>query len=182
MEITVAKLDVSLVPRELRKYARARFANGDAGGVLCTMSNELGMLFVLTNLEVLKARGIYESALVHAYTITRTNHRNIALWRLKLMFDFADRSKLQAAGDPIPDGESFILYRGVVGRGTARRAAGMSWTRDLEKAKWFANRFAFAGNPAVYRANVKRAAIYCYSNDRQEDDFIVYATKREQAF
>ena len=66
-------------------------------------------------------------------------------------------------------------YRGVAGRGAARRIRGLSWTGSLECATWFAKRAADLGwaDPAVFQAVVSDSEVLSYTNDRREDEYIV---------
>ncbi len=83
----------------------------------------------------------------------------------------ADRTSLEAEGDPIPDGENFTLYRGVAGKGTAMSIAGVSWTSDLNTAKMFAKSLDYLENPVVFKAIVTRDAVYFYSNTNQKHEY-----------
>jgi hypothetical protein len=89
------------------------------------------------------------------------------------MFRVADRARLRAAGDPLPE-PPFTLYRGVAGRGPARRVRGFSWTASRERGPWFADRFtSLLHDPAVYTITVGEESILAYVNERQEEEFIV---------
>jgi len=113
--------------------------------------NVHGVALVWRNQGVLKVQGAYEPALLSAWIDTRTNHHYVPRWVVDDLFRSADRERLRAAGDPLPSVGPFTLYRGVSGRGRARRVRGISWTSSLEKAIWFAHRFASLGDPAVFR-------------------------------
>jgi hypothetical protein len=144
---------------------------GDVIGFLGCTDNAYGLKLVFMNIGPLRTRGLYETALVNAFTAVSTNH---SIWRrdtLAYMFSVADRERLRQAGDPLPK-PPYTVYRGVAGRGRARRVCGYSWTRSLERAKWFANRFSFH-DPAVYSVTVDEADILAYINDRNEQEFIV---------
>jgi len=155
--------------------ARAAFVAGDPETLLCSFSNEEGLGIVSDNSKALRDRGIYERALVRAYTATRTNWSMWSIEDLGCLLAKADKEKLRAAGDPIPEGESFTLYRGVAGSGEHRKEAGLSWTRSADQAAWFAERGADGEleDPAVYVTEAPRDAIAFYSGEREEDDFIL---------
>ncbi len=54
----------------------------------------------------------------------------------------------------------------------AAAAAGLSWTLDPERARWFANRWRPA--PAlVVRANFPKAAVLAYFGDPDERELVV---------
>ena len=89
-------------------------------------SNEYGLALVSRNIHALLEAGLYERALLYAFTGTRTNNRGWPLDTLRWLLGLADRGRLLEAGDPLPPGETFTLYRGVAGAGAARRVRGLS--------------------------------------------------------
>lgn len=147
----------------------------DVVGFLIQGDNLLGLDRVFLNLALLKELGIYESTLLHAYISTRTNNYGFSLSSLIFLFRLADRGRLRACGDPVPHAGLITLYRGVAGRGAARRVRGLSWTGKIEKAIWFANRAASMGlqDAAVYEATVPIDCILAYTNSRDEDEYLV---------
>lgn len=168
----MATLDLSLVSPVLQILATEAFDEGDAVGLLCKMDNMNGLAFVYDNLHALKARGIYEECLVQAFISCRVNNRDWDQDVLALMFGRGDRDKLRAAGAPLPGTGPFTLYRGVAGRGRARRLRGMSWTASLPVACWFANRNGLE-SPAVVSTDVPATEVLCYVDDRHEEEFII---------
>ena len=166
------------IPPELRDRAVAALDEGDAIGFLIKASNEWGLNLVYMNQGVLLKRGIYESALLSAFIDTRTSNHGWPLNTLRLLFEIADRDRLRAAGDPLPGAGPFTIFRGVAGRGRARRVRGFSWTASREKAEWFAERFAkelpeLSVDPAVFQVTVGVDDVLAYSNERKEQEFIV---------
>jgi len=121
---------------------------------------------------VFKARGRYESALIYALTAPRTNLAHVPRSVLALLIENADRAALRAAGDPLPHPGPFTVYRGVAGRGGARRVRGLSWTFSLPVAAWFARRFDLP-DPAVYRVTVDEAHVLAYVSDREEEELLL---------
>jgi hypothetical protein len=162
------------IPDGLRPDAVCAFYEGDVR-FLYKADNTRGLELVYGNMSALKVRGFYERALLEAFIGTRTNNSRWPLADLHYLFEQCDRTRLLAAGDPLPDGERFTIYRGVAGRGPARRIGGLSWTDDLERARWFANRFAGLHDPAVYVLEVARADVLAYTHQggRKEQEFIV---------
>ena len=151
--------------------AHAALVAGDALGFLCLVNNERNVELVYRNRVALASRGIYEAALVLALTACRTNnHRVYPL--IRRLLALADKKKLRAGGDRIPGTGPFTLYRGVGGRGTSRRVRGYSWTADLERARWFAERLPLH-DPAVYCAVVPKRRVLFYSQERKEAEFFV---------
>ncbi len=84
---------------------------------------------------------------------------------------------ITTAGDPLPAGDAFTLYRGVAGVRRQRRLPGPAWTDDLDTAKEYARRGALAGlpDPAVLVATVRLEDVFFYSqNDRT---FVAFADR-----
>ena len=163
------------VPAVLRDLAAAKLAAGDVCGFLFTASNEHGLALVAHNLRALQTRGLYEFALLQAFIATRTNNCRWSVPVLHWLFEMADRERLRAAGGPLPGTGPFTVYRGVSGRGRARRVRGLSWTASKEKAQWFAERGAHwsLANPAVLCVVIAEGDVLAYVNDRQEEEFVI---------
>ena len=159
------------IPPELRDFALRDLDAGKATALFCA-ENTHSLDLVSMNVGPLQRRGIYEEALLDALTATRTNNRRYSTLELRYLLGLAERTKLRAAGDPLPHSGPYTVYRGVAGRGAARRVRGVSWTGSLERARWFAQRFGLA-DPSVYRATVGEADVLAYSNGRQEDEYVV---------
>lgn len=66
--------------------------------------------------------------------------------------------------------ESFSVYRGVA---TGRNPDGMSWTDNLDSAKWFSTRFGDDGY--VLKGIVKKSDVLAYFNRRNESEVLVPA-------
>jgi hypothetical protein len=177
----MATVDIPLNLREAESMWHDQlldyFAKGDAAGVMFSVGGNTRLLpFVFDNVLALRARGILEPCIVDAYTATRTNFAGWSLSAMQSVFDMADKAKLRAAGNPLPLGEQFTVYRGISGEGKFRKPSGYSWTDDLDRAVWFAKRYGLE-DPAVYQATVAAADVLFFSNDRNERDF-VFRTRR----
>jgi hypothetical protein len=149
------------IPAGLRDRARAELEKGNVIGFLCTASNEHSLDSVYFNLKRLKRLGLFESALLQAFTATRTNNKKWATQDLRDLLREADRIRLRSAGDPLPGPRPFTVYRGVGGRRSARRVRGFSWSDSLDTAKWFADRAGGWGlhDPAVYCISVNESDV-----------------------
>lgn len=165
-------LDLSLVPPGLRQRVRESFVKGEAIGILCCFDNTRGLDFVWQNAEPLRDRGIFEEALLHAFTACRTNNRQWSLASLDLLFGLADREKLLRAGDPPPAEAMLTLYRGAAGHGVSRKARGYSWTTDLDLACGFALRYPL-DDPGVYTTRVRTTSVIAFRDGRGEQEAIV---------
>ncbi len=158
---------------DVRDRAVADLDAGDVVAFLCRAGNTYSLDLVWKNISGLQKRGVYERALIEAFTITRKNNWCWPVNTLRLMFEIADRDRLREAGEPLPGSGPFTLYRGVAGRGRARRVRGLSWTADLEKACLFANRLPSLADPRVFQVTVDAEDVLAYSNGREEQEFIV---------
>jgi hypothetical protein len=186
MPNNVPTLDLSLISPALRAQAVKAFEAGDALGFLikARAGNTDWLWIVEANVKPLKSRGIYEKALLDAFTGTRTNNAQFPLGRMRWLFELADPDQLRKVGDPLPGAGPFTLYRGVSGRGRARRVRGFSWTADLDMACWFACRewigddaIRPAPDPAVVRGVFAAQDVLFYVNERDEQEFVVDSRK-----
>jgi len=161
------------IPEVFRADAREAINAGDAE-FLSYASNMDSFHLVFYNQDHLIARGIFEAALLYAVTMPRVNNHHVPPWALACLFRRADRNRLRAAGDPLPGPGPFTLYRGVAGRGAARRVRGYSWTASFEKAKWFAQRLAsILADPTVFRVEAPESWVLAYDNGGNEQEFLL---------
>jgi hypothetical protein len=157
-----------------RTAAIAAYSARDGAGFALAGRSGPGMLrFIMDNWKPLQARGMCESALTHAILACPLNNCHWGMGMLECLFASLDREKLLALGDPLPEQEVHVLYRGVSGRGQRRQIRGLSWTSAFDVACWFADRSREFGNPAVYAATTVTSQIYLYSNKRGRHEFIV---------
>lgn len=164
---------------QMDAWAIEGFEKRDVDAMLFGFGNHQRLAFVFDNAKLLLDAGMYEKALLDAFTGCRVNHGNWNDDVIAFLFAMADLTKLQACGDPLPDGDSFEVYRGVSGRGRRRRIRGYSWTNSLDVACWFALRFQELklAHPAIYTATVSRADVLAYDNGRNEQEFITRPMK-----
>jgi hypothetical protein len=151
----------------------------DAGGFLfkAEYGNQYHVSIVGHNVQLLKALGIFEKALLDAFGASRTNNHH-SLSMLSWLLRMADPKRLRAAGDPLPGRGPYTIYRGVAGRGRARHVRGFSWSLGLGVAGSFARRFeSIHADPAVFRAVVPSRCVLAYLNSdekgRGEQEFLV---------
>ena len=137
---------------------------------------------VVDNDRVLRKAGLLEEAFLDAWSYRKWG---IPSWDddyCEFWFAHLDRAALLKAGDPLPAGDSFVVYRGVAGDGIARRVRGYSWTGDEGTARRFARlrveNFGL-GNPAVYSAVIKRADVLAYidASGKDEKEFLLLPRK-----
>lgn len=80
-----------------------------------------------------------------------------------LMTDFDDCEYFSTLKDPI------TIYRGL--QDEKSKVKSLSWTLDEKIAKWFAHRWGKGGK--VYTATVVKEDVFCYTNQRNEQETIV---------
>jgi len=166
------------IPPDLHYNAIDALRSRDVAGFLITAANTYGIDLVTENMDLLQDLGIYEEALLDAFTSTRTNNAECSLENMRYLFESGRPAHFRKEGDRLPGPGPFKLYRGVAGKEPIRKARGLSWTSSLEIAAWFAARFEFA-NPAVLEVTVEDAAVIAYMNSRgrHEREFIVLVPK-----
>ena len=92
---------------------------------------------------------------------------NVKKYQSICMFQKADKSIIM-------DEESFDLYQKLpeiihIYRGVSenlKNKDGLSWTLDLEQAKWFATRF---DNGTVYEGDINKEYIFAYLNNAEQE-------------
>ena len=68
--------------------------------------------------------------------------------------------------------EIFTIYRGV---GVNRSEKGLSWTRNYDKANWFAHRFDNENNIGyILKAEIKKNEVLAFFNRRNEEEVVAY--------
>lgn len=169
-------LNLTLIAPILHESALEEIEVGNVSGFLgkSEYGNQHTLTIVHQNIDALKERGLYEKALIDAFIDSRTNNHQWPARELEALFQFADRERLRAAGNRLPNPGPFTLYRGVAGRAPSRRVRGLSWTSSFDRAKWFAQRWPELGDPAVYRAIVAEEDVLFYTNDRNEEEYVVH--------
>jgi hypothetical protein len=158
-----------MVQPGLENSALEAFREGDALGFVHCAFGQNALDLVVANILALRKRGIYEEALLTAFTTPRINNSDWPERYITLLFRNANQDKLRAAGDQIPT-RPLVVYRGISGHGHRRRKRGWSWTDSLNAACWFALRMGLP-NPAVLKATVNTEEILAFLD--REREFIV---------
>jgi hypothetical protein len=127
---------------------------------------------VLVNAAALLRCGLYEKALVDAYTHGRGTHYDVPLHLIRGWFAQCDRTRLRAVGEPLPGPGPFTVYRGVAGMRQHRHVRGVSWTLDQDRARWFATRRGLY-DPAVLALTVSERRVLVYTNARKEQEVLL---------
>ena len=175
-EIILDERRLTPIPLAQRDTAVQALKAGDIPTFFNTAGSEYSIPLLWFNVAQFQRLGLFERALLYAFTATRTNKHGL-VEELDEMFHWADRKRLRDAGQPLPGSGPFKLYRGVAGDGEYRKLYGYSWTPSLESAQWFANRAEACyslRNPGVYRILATEDDVLAYINDGQQEEFIVY--------
>jgi hypothetical protein len=151
--------------------ALSAWGRRDIEAVFSYLQGDSKLCFVCDNILPLKLHELYEEALFHAYTRSRTNFASWPTFVLRTLFGLANRRRLAVAGDMWPGPGPYKVYRGVAGMGRKRRVRGWSWTLSSDKARWFATRYGLE-KPMVYEAEVDEQHVLAYYDKRGEQEFL----------
>lgn len=133
--------------------------------------------YLLTVLKFVKpylSLADFSNILSYAWTSSENPNKDVNVNINTLIKWFKEADKLS-----LMDKEEYIIYQNlpnelVLYRGISTKSnpKGISWTRNLETAKWFANRFSISNN-YILKAKVTKKDILCYFNSRNEDEVII---------
>lgn len=191
-------MNLDAIPDERHASIKEALEDGD-GSLLSTFAYPNGALqFVADNAEFLMRHGLYEQCLFIAYKSCMPNrdplsstteaarkiqketnpflfYANKSYPRsvIRELFETADRDRLLAAGDPLPEDEPFTIYRGTPSAHCKESVRGLSWSGERAIAKQFAKTIygqsaERSNDPGVFKTTVFRKHLYCYSNCEME--------------
>lgn len=146
----------------------------DVIAVYIMLNKTYGLTFLKYAKQYLSAKDLSE-ILVDAWIRSENPNMdaNVTKSELAAMFEQADkaalmtdeeRKRLSAMDDII------TIYRGVTPH-NAKNVRALSWTTDIKKAEWFANRFGQSGT--VYKTQISKAKVLAYFTSRGESEIIV---------
>ena len=144
--------------------------------MLVWLDNHTALDFVFRNLRALIEAGVYERVLVETFIGCQHNWSQWPIHILHMMFNAGDKGKVLSYAQPAPGGFPLTVYRGVAGIGKQRRIRGLSWTTDLDMARWFAERSSQAyglKSPAAYEAQVEQDQFYGYYPDNRGEHEVI---------
>ena len=122
----------------------------------------------------------YNEMLAHVWVDVENPNQdaNVKISQWIRFFKKADKSLIMEPDDlkyykSLPNDELITIYRGV---GKGREPMGLSWTDDIEVAKWFANRWK---NTEAYllKGQVYKEDIFAYFNTRNEHELLTNVKK-----
>lgn len=169
--------DFSMIPAAFMKMAQESWEQGDIETVMLRIDSHKHMDFVIGNIVRLISRGLFEKAIIEAYTSINFNMGRLPNWKdLRVMLNLADRKRLREAGDPIPTKQPIKVYRGVGDGRINTYVRGFSWTSSPEVASYFALDWADRvknNDPAVFEVIIKPENIFFFTNARNEAEYVV---------
>jgi hypothetical protein len=171
-ELIVDYRRLTPIPLAQRDAAVRALKAGDIPSFFNTAGGEYGLPLLWFAAEYFQRLGLFEQALLYAFTATRTNNYGPEE-ELDIMFHWADRKRLRDARQPLPGTGPFT----VAGIGRYRKVYGYSWTPSLENAQWFADRARACyslSKPGVYRIEATEDDVLAYINDGQQEQFIIH--------
>lgn len=143
------------------------------------LGNHEKLAWVCDNAFLLKRHGIYEECLEDAYTaenpLMRECHFTPPL--LLQLFRWANKDVLRSFGDPLPEGDSITLYRGVRNVANTASIRSVSWTSSPNVAAWFAMFLNRGTEPGVYTVTVPMESVFLHTNERKEAEFVIEVPK-----
>ena len=172
----VPPVDLRRVSSFGRARARQSWDQGDLWGVLTCMGNHEYFDFVFDNIPQLAAAELLEAAVIAAWISINPNMGRLPQpSTMRRLWSSCDRDKLMAAGNPLPSGNEFELYRGVPDASYLASIPGISWTSSIDIARKFAQSIGLYDHPhpAVFRLVVPRNRVIAYTDEREEKEFIV---------
>jgi len=176
-----SRLWLDPIPAPLRDGAVEAVDDRDFGTFLGKAGNHHSLVLVRRNARIFLARGLYEEALLHAWSAARGNHASWPLSVIRSLFRRANPARFRALSDPLPGVGPFFVYRGVSGVGELRRERGVAWTSSHDLACWFALRYDFP-EPTVLRTQVEAPQIMAYLDQgqfgRKEQEFLIALPRR----
>lgn len=150
-----------------------RFDNADSvSKIYCHVAKAWRLTFLKFAKDHL-SKELFSELLADAWVSSENpnDDKNCSLKELVSWFKKADKRRLMSEADykiydALPD--TFTVYRGV---GIGRVKDGLSWTRNLKTAEWFANRWGKKGY--VQKAEISKEYALAYLNSRGEDEVVV---------
>ena len=156
-----------------RKWVKRLIAESDDLFKIILMINKPYILTFLKHIQEYISPFDMGRVLSYGWTTTEfvSDNPNVTKTQLVKMFKISDRKSLmndeeQEVLASLPD--NVIIYRGVNCE-AKKYIRQLSWTLDIDKAKWFSNRLRKPDNkPAVYTAEIEKIDILAYFKTEQE--------------
>ncbi len=166
--------------KEYQEYVEIEIDNGDIYHIYALVRKPYRLAFIKYCEPFLSTKDLAEM-FADAWVSSENPNQdvNCSIPFLAKMFKRCDKHHLMQEDDyavyeALP--ETFTIYRGVA---VGRNPYGLSWTRNLKTAKWFAHRFDTKDKEGyVQAATATKSEVLAYFNTRGEDE-IVYNVKKK---
>jgi len=169
-------------PKALEEYQKAvsdQIDKSDLTGIFMLMRKPYHLAFLKYCYQYLSEKDLAEY-FAYAWVNSENPNQdvNCPISYLIRMFKKCDKKLLMTEEDyaiyeSLP--ETFTIYRGVA---VGRNPKGLSWTQNLETAKWFAHRFDRNEKQGYIQTGIaEKKHVLAYFNTRNEDE-IVYNTPK----
>lgn len=165
---------------ESKKQITDQILNEDLCGIFCRMLTKYHLSY-LKYAKPYMSRRDFEEWLAHAWVSSENPNQdaNVSISTLIQWFKSANREHIMSQTEleyyrQLP--EVVTIYRGVaLGRAEQQ---GLSWTCNLDTAKWFAHRFDTRNESGyVLKGKVAKEDIFAYFNSRGEDEILCNSKK-----
>ncbi len=158
-----------------REYMGKKIEEATTASCISYMLNKTYGLTFLKFAEPYLSRADMSELLADAWIRSENPNMdaNVTKSELAVMFEQADKSVLMTLEEMIRLSELddiITIYRGVTPY-NAKNVRALSWTTDIKKAEWFANRFGQSGT--VYKTQISKAKVLAYFMGRGESEIIV---------
>ncbi len=167
--------------KEYNKFMEDEIDNGDLYIVYALIRKPYRLTFIKYCEPYLSEKDLAE-LFADAWVSSENPNQdaNCSISYLVKMFKKCDKRYLMQKEDYkvyqlLPD--TFTIYRGVA---VGRNPKGLSWTQNLETAKWFAKRFDRDEEKGyIQTAIAKKENVLAYFNTRDEDEIVYDSNKLE---
>ena len=158
-----------------REYMGKKIEEATTASCISYMLNKTYGLTFLKFAEPYLSRADLSELLADAWIRSENPNMdaNVTKKDLVAMFNQADKSVLMSLEERIRLSELddiITIYRGVTPY-NAKNVRALSWTTNIKKAEWFANRFGQRGT--VYKTQISKSKVLAYFMGRGESEIIV---------
>ena len=167
--ITEDKDGLRQVTNTLRKQIECAT---DLLGVFIVIRNSYKLVF-LKYIKQYLSKSDFSKLLADAWVLSENpnDDANVSVRTLASWFKHADKKALMTEEDyevykSLPD--TITVYRGIT---PGHNPKGLSWTQNIDTARWFANRYDNEGY--IQKAVIDKSRALAYLNTRNEDELVV---------
>ena len=165
--------------RKYKKYMSDLFNQQNDVKFLMNFIDKRYKLFTFKYINRFLSEKDYSEILMDCWTMEEfpSRDKNVTIDEFveffeKMNIDYAMEEDERKVFDNLD--EFVTIYRGTKSINEDEFLYGLSWTLDVEQAKWFATRLdEIEGQSMLYKVVVPREEIFVYTNDREENEVII---------